>query len=166
MSRNADYWIERFNMLPHPEGGYFKEVYRSREFVQREHLPERYDGERNFVTSIYFLLDKTQTSKFHRLKSDEIWYHLDGNGALVHIIYPDGKRNTIKLGYDYDKGEHLQAVIPMGSWFGAEVTDKAGYCLVGCAVAPGFNFNDFELAKRENLLNEFPDYADIINKLT
>ena len=166
MTRTAEYWIKNLDMLPHPEGGYFREVYRSEDRIDKDHLPARYSDHRNIATSIFFLLDKEQVSKFHVLNSDEIWYHHDGSKVKIHVIKPDGQYKEIILGHDFDEGEVLQAVIPHGSWFGAEVINKDSFSLVGCVVAPGFDFTDFKLAERNILLNDFSHLEEIIIKLT
>lgn len=164
--KTPEYWIEKLDMTPHPEGGYFKEVYRSEESHKGDHLPERFGGDRSHGTSIYFLLVGEQVSKFHRIKSDEIWHFYEGSPVTIYSISYDGELKKTIVGRDYDKGERLQAVIPKGEWFGAEVNDKDSYSLCGCTVAPGFHFEDFELAKSEFLIEEFPKLYEVINKLT
>ena len=164
--KSAEYWIEKLEMTPHPEGGYFKEVYRSEESHKGEHLPNRFGGDRSHGTSIYFLLVGEQVSKFHRIKSDEIWHFYEGSPVTIYRITGDGELVETVLGRDYENGEHLQAVIPKNEWFGAEVNDKDSYSLCGCTVAPGFHFGDFELAKKEFLIEKFPKLYEVINKLT
>ena len=162
----AQYWIEKLKMDPHPEGGFFKEVYRADEQYNGEHLPERFGGDRSHGTSIYFLLVGEQVSKFHRIKSDEIWHFYEGSPVRIYSITPEGSYKDIVVGRDPDKGENLQAVIYKGDWFGAEVIDKNSYSLCGCTVAPGFHFEDFELADRDELLRQFPQHTQLILKLT
>lgn len=162
----ADEWIHGLGLAKHPEGGYYKEIYRSNELLSAASLPERYQGPRAFSTSIYFLLKKGEPSRFHRLKSDEIWSYHAGDAIVIYLISPDGKLSTKILGPTVEKGENLQVVIPLGSWFGAEVKDQGSYGLMGCVVAPGFEFADFELAKREELLKQFPQHAVLIGSLT
>ncbi len=164
--KSAEYWIEKLGMTPHPEGGYFKEVYRSEESHKDEHLPDRFGGDRSHGTSIYFLLVGEQVSKFHRIKSDEIWHFYDGSPVTIYRITNEGELVEMVLGRDYDKGERLQGVIPRGEWFGAEVNDKDSYSLCGCTVAPGFHFEDFELAEREALTAAYTHLEDIIHRLT
>ena len=153
-------------MEPHPEGGYFKEVYRSNEKIAPEALPERYKSDRNFGTSIYYLLKSGESSKLHRLKSDEIWHFYYGSPIAIHIIHPNSDYQRIVLGSDIDKGEFLQYTIKAGCWFGAAPLDENSYSLVGCNVFPGFDFDDFEMGKRDELLDKFPEHSDIIHKLT
>lgn len=164
--KTADYWISNLGLEKHPEGGYFKEIYRSDELLPAASLPARYQGARAFSTSIFFLLKKGEPSRFHRLKSDEIWSYHAGDATLIYLISPDGQLSTKILGPSIEKGESLQVVIPLGFWFGAEVKEQGSYGLMGCVVAPGFEFADFELAKREGLLKQFPQHAVLIGTLT
>lgn len=149
-------------MIPHPEGGYFSEIYRSGEEIPAPGLPDRYAGSRSHMTSIYFLLKSGQVSKFHRLKSDETWYFHSGNAISIHIIHPDGAYQKITLGFNDD----LQATASHGSWFGASVSEPDSYSLVSCAVAPGFDYVDFEMAGREGLISEYPQHKELIELLT
>lgn len=158
--------IERLDLQPHPEGGYFAEVYRSNEKVKERGLPGRYSGERVFSTSIYFLLEGNQVSHMHRLKSDETWHFYLGSTLLLHIINPGGNYSEIKIGNNLEQDEILQFTIPQESWFGAEVMDKESFALVGCTVAPGFEFDDFEMGERNTLLELYPQYKALIEKLT
>jgi len=164
--QSADYWIEKLSLTPHPEGGYYREIYRAPESVLKEALPERFEGSRPFSTSIFFLLKSGQVSRLHRLKSDEIWHFYEGCPVQIHLIHQDGRYSEIKLGRNSNADQVFQAVIPAGTWFGAEVLAAEGYALVGCTVAPGFDFADFELGRRDQLLSRFPRLADQIRKLT
>lgn len=157
---------EKFNLLPHPEGGFFSEVYRSDETINQEALPTRYSSGRSFGTSIYFLLDGDNVSNFHRLKSDEFWYFHSGSTIEVHIIYENGNYEIINLGMNFVNGEIPSLLLPKGCWFGARMIDKSSYGFVSCAVFPGFDFADFELAKREKLTQLFPEHKEIIIDLT
>ena len=158
-------WVEELGLEPHPEGGWYKEVYRSEESIDAAGLPERFGGARSFSTSIYFLLAEDNFSAFHRIKSDELWHFYAGDGLTVHIIAPDGEQSMLKLGAQPEAGETFQGVVPAGSWFAAEPKD-GGYGLVGCTVAPGFDFADFEMANRETLQAEFPQHSELIERLT
>ena len=82
MISSAKYWIEKLNFEKHPEGGWFKEVYRSEEVIPKKSLPEYFPGSRNISTSIYYLLEGDDFSAFHRIKSDEIWHYYEGNSAI------------------------------------------------------------------------------------
>lgn len=164
--QGADYWIEKLRLVKHLEGGYFREVYRSEETIPADALNERYSGERAFSTSIYFLLRGDEVSHFHRLKSDEVWHFYAGSSLIIHFISTAGKHCTIKLGGNFEKGEVFQSVVEKGCWFGAVVNDTSSYSLVGCTVAPGFGFDDFELGRREDLIELYPEHKTIIKKLT
>jgi uncharacterized protein len=164
--RDAGYWIEKLGLAAHPEGGWFAETYRSAESIDGEALPTRYDGARSFSTAIYFLLEGSQRSVFHRLASDELWHHYDGTAVVLCLIDPGGALRTIRLGPDPERGESFQAVIPAGTWFGGWVPDPDGFALVGCTVAPGFSFADFEMADRAAFLESFPQHRNIIERLT
>ncbi|HMS63813.1 MAG TPA: cupin domain-containing protein [Ignavibacteria bacterium] len=166
MKRNAGYWIENLNMLPHPEGGFYKESYRSDESISKEHLPERYNDVRNFGTAIYYLLENDQTSKLHRLKSDEMFHFYDGSGMIIYVIGEKGKLSIIKLGLDIEEGENPQILLKAGVWFGAKVSEENSYCLAGCTVSPGFHFDDFEMGRRSELISLYPEHKKIIEELT
>lgn len=164
--KSRDDWIRALELKPHPEGGYFREVFRSEEQIPGLTLPPRYTGPRAFATSIYFLLPGDQVSRFHRLKSDELWYYHAGCALTVHVLSPSNAYRTERIGNEPESGESLQVALPWNSWFGATVDDPDGYTLVGCLVAPGFEFVDFELARRAELLELYPQYRDIILRLT
>lgn len=168
MSRpeEASYWVEKLKMQPHPEGGYFAETYRCEEQILGEHLPGRYGGTRNFSTAIYFLLKSTNFSALHRIKSDEIWHFYAGDTLIVYVIEPGGALQIIRLGKEIEKGEAFQAVVKAGNWFGSKLEKENTFALVGCTVAPGFDFADFEMAERKNLLIQFPQHKQIIEALT
>src|SRR5690606_2869160 len=157
----ADYWIEHLGLKPHPEGGFYRETYRSKEQVPAQGLPLRFGSPRSFSTAIFFLLRSSDCSLFHRIKSDEIWHFYSG-GRLALYQLTDPSTEVIHLGANPDAGEHLQVVVSAGTWFGAKVVDPDSYCLCGCTVAPGFDFGDFELANRRHLLEAFPSQAAII----
>jgi uncharacterized protein len=163
--KKAEYWIDRLNLLAHPEGGFYKETYRAEESIAVEALPQRFNGKRNFATSIYFLLRSEDCSMFHRIKSDELWHYHAGSSLSIYALI-DGKLEVYKLGSNPEQGESLQVVIPANCWFGAKVHVENSYVLAGCTVSPGFDFNDFELAKRNELLLMYPEHAEIIIKLT
>jgi predicted cupin superfamily sugar epimerase len=164
--RVAAYWIERLRLEPHPEGGYFRETYRSPEQIDPSALPDRYVGPRSVATSILFLLTGENFSALHRLRSDELWHFHDGSPLTVHVIEPGGAYRPIRLGLDAEAGASPQAVVPAGCWFGSTVDDPGGYALVGCTVAPGFDFADFELADRASVLRLYPEHAGLIERLT
>lgn len=164
--KTAKYWIEKLNLLPHPEGGYYKEIHRSDESVLKENLPERFSGHRSFSTAIYFLLEGSQCSKFHRIKSDELWHYYDGSSATIYVIDKNGRLTEHKMGLNIEGGEQPVRIVKTGDWFGAKVNDSKSYILVGCTVSPGFHFDDFEMADRKSLIKEHPQHKSIIEKLT
>jgi uncharacterized protein len=166
MSLTAHYWIEKLQLQKHPEGGYFKESYRASETIPVNGLPNRFKGERCYCTGIYFLLTEKEFSAFHRIQADEMWHFYKGTPLEIYIIQPEGTLKTIRLGSNAEKGEQFQAVIPAGHWFASKVLDEDGYSLVGCTVSPGFDFEDFELAKRAELAVEYPQYSHLITELT
>ncbi|MEO0895112.1 MAG: cupin domain-containing protein [Bacteroidota bacterium] len=167
MGITASYYIERLSLIEHPEGGYFAEVYRSEEEIPEETLPERYHGKRSFSTSIYFLITSEKFSAFHQVNSDEGWHYYTGNAPIhLHTLSPKGELKTIKLGPNLAQGEQFQYVVPANHWFAAEVPGEDTFALVGCTVAPGFDFADFELAEREPLKIAFPAHQGIISRLT
>lgn len=161
----AAYWIDRLQLSPHPEGGFYRETYRSAETLSIEGLPKRFPGERNISTAIYFLLRSQDRSRFHRIKSDELW-HFYAGGSLSIYVLKDEDLSIYRLGDQPDKGQSLQIIIPANCWFGAKVDESNSYTLAGCTVAPGFDFQDFEFADRSLLVKEFPMHQRIIEMLT
>jgi predicted cupin superfamily sugar epimerase len=162
----AEELIERLELTRHPEGGWYRETYRSGEVIQGSALPERFTGDRSFSTAIIFLLSPGEISALHRLKTDEIWHFYTGAPLTVHVITPEGEYRPVKLGPDIAAGDRFQFVVPAGCWFGAEVAaGNAGYSLVGCTVAPGFDFADFEMGSRAALLKQFPRQREILQRL-
>ncbi len=164
--KDARYWIDRLGLVRHPEGGHYRESYRSHESIARSHLPERLSGDRSFSTAIYFLLPGDEFSAFHRIKQDEVWHFYEGSTLTIHVIDPKGEYSRIALGRRIERGEALQAMVTAGYLFGASVDDPASYALVGCTVAPGFDFDDLEVPRREALLAQYPQHRAIIERLT
>lgn len=162
----AAYWVERLRMQPHPEGGYFAETYRSPETLAADALPTRFSGSRSFATAIYFLLEGHQFSTLHRIQADELWHFYAGDALDVFVISENGDLETIRLGPNPDAGDVFQAVVPARRWFGAKPVYPDGYALVGCTVAPGFDFQDFELADQAAMLADFPQHRVVIESLT
>lgn len=161
---NSKEIIKKLDMTPHPEGGYYKEIYRTDKIANL--IIDTKPVNRSFATSIYFLLEGEQFSSFHKLRSDELWYYHAGSAARVHIIEPDGNYSFKDVGFDLENDVEPQIIIKANCWFASEVLDKNSYSLVGCMVAPGFDFADFELAERKQLVELFPDHKEIITKFT
>lgn len=157
--------ISGLSLLPHPEGGWYKEVYRSRENIPSNALPERYNDDRSLGTSIYYLLGKDDFSAFHRIQSDELWYFLKGDPLELLVLMPDGKLGQFVLGLDNSGVISYQLCIPSGHWFAARLKEGGHYALMGTAVVPGFDFADFEMGEEEMLVKEFPDHAGLIRQL-
>ena len=163
---DAQTWIERLDLEAHPEGGFYRETYRSDYSLPPSALPERFDGSRDGAALIYFLLPGDTFSALHRIQQDEAWHFYDGAPITLHQIAPDGTYSTRTLGRDFDAGHELQTVVPAGTWFGATVEDESGYALVGCTTTPAFDFADFEMADRNTLVEEYPEHDDTIERLT
>ncbi len=155
--------VEFYGLLPHPEGGFYKENYVSAEQIPQAALPTRFTGNRHFSTAIYFLLTEGNFSAFHRIKSDECWHFYEGDSLLVHVITTDGRYELIKLGSKASNGEVYQAIVPAGAWFASE--SIGAYSFVGCTVAPGFDFADFELAEKNKLSSIYPNHRALIERL-
>ena len=166
MLKDAQHWIEKLNLTPHPEGGYFRQTYRSNLIIKKEDLPPNFTGPRSASTAIYFLLDGENFSAFHRIRSDELWHFYAGDSLEIHVIDPDGTYSRLLLGNNPDAGQSFQAVVKAGCWFASRVQNPKSFALVGCTVAPGFDFEDFELAKRAELIRLFPQHKSLIEILT
>jgi len=154
------------DLQPHPEGGYFKEVYRSEQTVPNEALPEGVEGSRPYSTSIYFLITSESFSAFHRIWQDELWHFYEGSAIRLHTISVEGERQSYWIGSKIGEGEVPQLVVKGGHWFAAEVVQPNGYALVGFTVGQGVDFRVFELADRQKLLGSFPKQATVIERLT
>lgn len=161
MNSIAD-WINYLHLKAHPEGGYFYENYRNtNEFLDTQ----KYSGPRNLATSIYYMLESGHVSKLHRLKSDEIWYFHYGSPLKIHI-FNNKEYFTPVLGTNLKEKNLLQLIIPSGSIFGAEVIEPNSFTIMGCMVSPGFHFDDFEMIQRNHMLESYPQYLSLIEKLT
>ena len=155
--------IDKLGLEPHPERGYYRETYRSSAEVQSQ----RHGGGRAASTAIYFLVTAKQPSTFlHRLVSDEIFHLYDGGPLEIVRLFGDGRWDVAVLGMNLDAGERPQIVIPAGTWFGTELQPGAAHCLVGCTVAPGFDFADFELAHGPELEARYPAAAERIRRMS
>lgn len=166
-AKPAAYWVDKYTMQAHPEGGYFAETYRSTEQIPHSALPERFTGARAFGTAIYFLLESHHISALHRIEADELWHFYTGGTLEVFVIHPaTGELEVIRLGSNPEAGEVFQAMVPAGAWFGSKPAEGSAYSLVGCTVAPGFDFAGFELAERQALMADFPQHRQVIEMLT
>jgi hypothetical protein len=166
VDKNAQYWIDRLSLSPHPEGGYYRVTYQSELTIAQDALPSTFRGNRHASTAIYFLLARKDFSAFHRLASDELWHFYIGSALTVYVIDPEGNYSELHLGDAFEAGEVFQAVVKAGCWFASRLKNPAGFALVGCTVAPGFDFADFEMAKRTELVASYPKHRKLIEELT
>lgn len=160
--RSASFYLSSMELKNHPEGGWYRETYRSDGTIGECCLPHCFEGRRNLATAIYYLLEYPQKSRFHRIKSDEIWHLYDGGPLQICEIDQAGSLIDWRLGRDVQNGEQPQIVVRAGSWFAAQLLKPQDYALVGCTVSPGFDFHDFEMADTENLLTQYPQHAAAI----
>ena len=158
--------VQELDLAPHPEGGFYKETYRSQGIVSQKDLGDAYGGARNFSTSIYFLLTSESFSAFHKIEQDEQWHFYLGSPIKLHVIAPDGTYWNQAIGINFAKGEVPQYMVPGNHWFATEVPESASFALAGCTVAPGFNFKDFVMPSRASLTEMFPQHEAIIKRLT
>jgi predicted cupin superfamily sugar epimerase len=155
--------VERLGLAPHPERGFFVETHRAATAVSAA----THTGPRAASTAIYFLITADAPATYlHRLKSDEVFHLYEGGPLDVLRLHPDGRWDAPRLGLDLAAGERPQIVIPAGTWFGTELTPGTEYCLVGCTVAPGFDFTDFELAEGPELAARYPGAAERIARMS
>lgn len=155
---------EALDLQPHPEGGWFRETWRTSTSV----AVDRPEGacERAAATSIYYLLHAGERSRFHRIASDELWVWQGGGVMDVYVLAAGEAPYVLRVGPPGEPGAEGQAVVPAGAWFAATPADGHDHVLVACVVAPGFDFADFALAERDALLAERPDAADWIARFT
>ncbi|RZT00322.1 cupin domain-containing protein [Aquimarina brevivitae] len=153
-------------LLPHPEGGFYKETHRSPIKIKKKNLPDTFSGDRNCSTAIYFLLTSDNFSAFHRIQQDEVWHYYEGSPLDVHVIDKEGAYTKYEVGLDLRNGAVPQLVVPAGVWFASSVRNEDDYSFVGCTVSPGFDFDDFELADRKALSLRYPEHRKIISRLT
>jgi predicted cupin superfamily sugar epimerase len=152
--------IEQLTLQPHPEGGYYRETFRA-----PLSLPGLPHGLRHASTAIYFLLPAGTFSAFHRVRSDEVWHHYDGDAVELHLIDPDGAHRVERLGRQFAAGERPQVIVPAGVWQAA-VPRGERHALCGCTVAPGFDFADFEMPPRSYLQRRFPQHRSLFDQLS
>lgn len=158
--------VKELDLFPHPEGGFYKETYRSESKIPESCLSHDFKGDRNFATGIYFLIEKDNFSALHKIKSDETWHFYYGDALEVIEISEQGILTITNIGANILKGETFQHTVKANTWFGSRVSGNGLFSFVGCTVYPGFDFNDFELANREELIKLFPNHQNIITELT
>ncbi|MCF2140007.1 MAG: cupin domain-containing protein [Candidatus Lokiarchaeota archaeon] len=165
MNSEVKIWIEKLSLTPYPEGGYYRESYRSSQIIPGNvYVPPRSEN-RVSATSIYFLLEGDQHSSWHRLNSDEIWYFHSGTTVIIHTFSQEGKYCRFFLDNQLQPNHYPQILISAGTIFGAELLDNSQYALMGCMVTPGFDFTDFSIISHQELLIKYPNLSTIILKL-
>jgi predicted cupin superfamily sugar epimerase len=172
--QDAQYWIDKLQLQPHPEGGFYRVTYTAATRIAQAALPSKFKGARPTSTAIYFLLTNQARaatasghfSAFHRLQSDEMWHFYAGDPLVVHQIAPDGSYTKLVLGSNIEAGEDFQAVVEAGCWFASAPLMPDSFALVGCTVSPGFDFADFELGTRVELTAHYPQHAGLIEQFT
>jgi predicted cupin superfamily sugar epimerase len=163
----ADDLIQLLGLQPHPkEGGFFRETYRSGEVLPARALAPRYQTDRSVSTAIYYLLTPQTYSALHRLRSDEVFHFYLGSPVRMLQLPPQGPGETLVLGPDLKAGQRLQVVVPRGVWQGSLLEPGGDFALLGCTVAPGFDYADYESGPRDELLAQYPQFADLIRRLT
>jgi len=164
---NAEEIIQLLGLQPHPEeGGYFVETYKCQEVIPRTALPHRYVSKRSYCTAIFYLLTPDTFSALHRLESDEIFHFHLGDPVTMLQLHPDGSTKVVTLGQDIRSGQQLQVVVPRRTWQGSLLNEGGDFALLGCTVAPGFEYSDYEAGSRGDLLKEYPEQEDLIARLT
>ena len=162
LDESARYWIDHLELSPHPEGGYYRATYKAALTIAPSALPSRFGGDRAASTAIYFLLEGRDFSAFHRLAADEVWHFYAGSSLVVYVI--DGEGNASELHLGSEAG--FQGVVKAGCWFASRLKEPVGFALVGCTVAPGFEYEDFEMATRSELIGVYPAHRKLIAELT
>lgn len=159
IQREKANYIRLLDLIPHPEGGYYRETYRSTEII------DTIRGNRSTGTVIYFMLESGNFSSFHRLGSDETWYFHAGQPTLLYLLSKEKGVSRFRVGADIENGGVFQVTIPAGTWFAAEVEAGGVYTLISCSVSPGFEFSDFEMADLKELMKAFPEQEELVRRL-
>lgn len=157
----AETIIKQLDLKPHPEGGFYRETYRSNEKIKLDVDKVRHTG-----TAIYYLLKDNDKSHFHKVGADEIWLFHQGEPLEIIIINDDGNIETKILGNRLELNQEPQITIPANTWFAAHIKEEKGFTLVSCVVAPGFEFEDFELADKQKLMKSFPKIKNEIEEFS
>jgi predicted cupin superfamily sugar epimerase len=159
MSSNFDELVRALSLAPHPEGGFFRQTFRSPLTVPA------HGGTRAASTAIYYLLPAGELSALHRVRSDEIWHWYAGSPLTFHRLDDDGGHRVTLLGGDVARGQEPQVIVPADTWQAAQASPD-GWSLCGCTVAPGFDFADWELPSRSEAQARFPQRTELIARLT
>ncbi len=167
MKLTAQHIINWLKLKPHPEeGGFYSETYRCLENISQPCLPERYASPRSMGTAIYYLLTPETFSAIHRLRTDEIFHFYLGDPVTMLQLLPDGSSKVLTLGTDILNDQQLQLIVPRNTWQGSFLNPGGTFALLGCTMAPGFDFVDYEHGSREALLQAYPNQKDLILRLT
>jgi predicted cupin superfamily sugar epimerase len=159
--------IAALDLKPHPiEGGYFRETYRSSDRLSADALPPHYGAARAASTAIYYLLTPDTFSAIHRLATDEVFHFYLGDPVEMLLLHPDGRGEIVTLGPDLGAGQRPQVVVPRGVWQGSSLAPGGAFALLGCTVAPGFDYTDYETGRRDSLTARYPAFADLLRRLT
>lgn len=159
--------IDILGLIPHPEeGGYFIETHRAAEMLGADQLPDRYGAPRCHSTAIYYLLTPETYSHMHVLQTDEVFHLYMGDACEMLQLHPDGSGEVVVLGTDLATGQRPQVRVPRGSWQGMRLMEGGEFALMGCTVAPGFEFADYAHGERDELLRQYPDFSERIRRLT
>lgn len=161
IEKNADYYIQKLNLNTHVEGSAYIETYRSALKIAHKYLPPAFKGKRHVSTAIYFLLKTGQLAAMHKIASDELWHFYAGASLHIYELNAQGELLTHVLGNDLEAGQSFQVLIPAGSWFGSRCETPNAFSLAGCTVAPGFDFEDFELADKDTFISQFPAHKNL-----
>jgi predicted cupin superfamily sugar epimerase len=161
--------IRHFKMEKIPaEGPWFSVTYRSEDLLPAKSLPVRYQGNRVAGTAIYAIQTKADFSAIHKLTTDEIWHFYGGDPLEMLLLYPDGHGQIVVLGADVFSGQYPQFVVPRDVWQGSRPmgAEPESYAFFGNTLAPGFEFDDFEMGYRDELQEKYPEFAGRIARLT
>ena len=159
--------IDLLGLKPLPiEDGYYRETYRSADRLAADSLPARYRSDKDISTAIYYFLTPEMRSMMHRLPTDEIFHFYIGDPVRMLLLKPNGGGKEIILGSDIMAGQSVQVVVPHGVWQGSRLEPGGRFALMGTTVAPGFDFADYEPGDRDRLIQQYPDFKELITKLT
>lgn len=167
----ADELKRLLHLEPHPrEGGWFRQTWKAEETLPAGALPARYAAGRTAGraagTAIYYLLEPNSFSEMHRLQSDEVFHFYFGDPVEMLQLFPDGSGRRVLIGSNVAAGESPQVVVPQGVWQGSRLVPGGRLALLGCTVSPGFEYEDYDLGRREELIQNWRDWRDLITDLT
>lgn len=158
--------MRQYDLRPHPEGGFYRRTYRSADRIPAGALPSEFGSDRPCSTAIYFLLGLNDMSRLHRIRQDETWHFYLGGPLRLVMLDDTGRFTEVTLGPHIQNGQEVQYTVPKGCWFGARPLPESPYAFVGCTVAPGFDFADLEIGRRDELIRLYPARRQIIAEFT